>query len=49
MFALVVVGFSMVLQFFWLPVLPFWALVLILIDILVIYGLFAKGDDYARA
>ena len=28
--------------------LPFWALILILIDILVIYGLFADGDVYAR-
>ncbi|MEE4276042.1 MAG: hypothetical protein V2J16_09290 [Thermoleophilia bacterium] len=47
-FAILVASVSMIVQLFWIPIVPFWALTIIVIDILVIYNLAVYGKDFQQ-
>jgi len=36
-------------QLFWIPIVPFWAITIIVIDILVIYTLAVYGRNFQQA
>ena len=40
---MLVAAISIIIQIFWIPIVPFWALTIILLDVLVIYGLAVYG------
>jgi hypothetical protein len=42
----IVVGFNIVFQLAYLAHFPFWSFTMIIIDILIIYGLIARVDEY---
>ncbi len=42
-FGIIVAGLSILVQIFWIPIVPFWALTIIVLDMLVIYGLAVYG------
>jgi hypothetical protein len=46
---IIVAGISMILWLFWIPMEPFWALFIMLLDILVIYGLALYGGQKREA
>lgn len=46
-FGVIICGANMVFQLAFLPVFPIWALVMMLVDVLVIYGLVARYRDAA--
>lgn len=48
-FAIIIAGISMIVQIFWIPIVPFWALTIIVIDILVIYNLAVYGRNFKQA
>ena len=39
---------SLVLWGFWIPIVPFWALMIMFLDLLVIYGLVVYGGQHER-
>lgn len=45
----IVAGVNMVFQLAFLPVFPLWALLMILVDVLVIYGLVARYEERTLA
>jgi hypothetical protein len=45
-FAVVVAALNMIVQLFWIPIVPFWALTIMLIDVLVIYNLVVYGRNF---
>ena len=47
-FGVALAGLSLLANFIWLPRYPFWAVVLIAIDIFVIWALCARSDRDAR-
>jgi hypothetical protein len=47
--AVVVAGLSLILNFFFIPVYPLWALTVITIDVLVIWALTAHGREMRSA
>jgi hypothetical protein len=47
-FGIVVAGIQLLVQIFWIPIVPFWALTVMLLDILVIYGLAVYGGKQGR-
>jgi hypothetical protein len=42
---IVVAGVSLILWLFWIPIVPFWALFIMFLDVLVIYGLAVYGGQ----
>jgi hypothetical protein len=48
-FAIIIAAVSMIVQIFWIPIVPFWALTIIVIDILVIYNLAVYGRNFKQA
>jgi hypothetical protein len=48
-FAIIIAGISMIVQLFWIPIVPFWALTIIVIDILVIYNLAVYGRNFKQS
>ncbi len=40
---IIVAGASLFAQMFWIPIVPFWALTVMFLDVLVIYGLAVYG------
>ncbi len=49
-FGIIIAGIGVIVQLSWIPIEPFWALVIMLLDILVIYGLAVYGGrDMTRA
>ncbi len=40
---IIVAGVSLFAQMFWVPIVPFWALTVMFLDVLVIYGLAVYG------
>ena len=47
-FAIFIAALSMIVQLFWIPIVPFWALTIIVIDILVIYNLAVYGRNFRQ-
>ena len=48
-FGIIIAGVGVIVQLSWIPIVPFWALFIMLLDILVIYGLAVYGgEDYSR-
>jgi hypothetical protein len=47
-FGIVVAGVGIIVQFFWFPLYPFWALTLMFLYFLVLYGLAAYGGTHER-
>jgi hypothetical protein len=47
-FGILVAAISLILTLFWIPIVPFWALMIMLIDVLVIYGLAVYGGQHER-
>jgi hypothetical protein len=47
-FAIIVAMLSAVANFFWIPYYPFWSILIIAIDIVIIWGLatYGRGDAY---
>jgi hypothetical protein len=45
----IVASVSLVVNFFFIPVYPFWSLIVITIDALVIWALTAHGGEMRRA
>jgi hypothetical protein len=43
--AVIVAGLNMLVNFFFIPVYPFWAIIVITIDILVIWAVTAHGRE----
>jgi hypothetical protein len=41
----IVAAVSMIANFLWLPVYPFWAIIIIVIDALVIWALIVHGGE----
>lgn len=48
-FAIIIAAISMIVQIFWIPIVPFWALTIIVIDILVIYNLAVYGRNFKQS
>lgn len=44
-----VAGISVILWLFWIPIVPFWALTVMLLDVLVIYALAVYGGERVEA
>jgi hypothetical protein len=42
-FGIIVASIQLLVQIFWIPIVPFWALTIIVLDMLVIYGLAVYG------
>jgi hypothetical protein len=42
-FGIIVAGIQLLVQIGWIPIVPFWALTIIVLDMLVIYGLTVYG------
>jgi len=42
-FGIIVAGIQLLVQIGWIPIVPFWALTIIVLDMLVIYGLAVYG------
>jgi hypothetical protein len=42
-FGIIVASIQLLMQIFWIPIVPFWALTIIVLDMLVIYGLAVYG------
>ena len=42
-FGIIVASLQLLVQIFWIPIVPFWALTIIVLDMLVIYGLAVYG------
>ncbi len=40
---IIIAALSLLVQIFWIPIVPFWALTIIVLDMLVIYGLAVYG------
>ena len=47
-FGIIVAGLGIIVQFFWFPLYPFWALTLMFLYFLVLYGLAAYGGAHER-
>jgi uncharacterized membrane protein (DUF106 family) len=47
--AAVLAGLSAVVHLAFIPALPFWAIIVIAIDVIVIYAITAHGDEMSRA
>ena len=47
-FGIIVAGLGIIVQFFWFPLYPFWALTLMFVYFLVLYGLAAYGGTHER-
>jgi len=45
-FGIIVAGIGIIVQFFWFPLYPFWAMGLMLLYFLVLYGLAAYGGTH---
>ena len=48
-FGITVACVSVIVQLTWIPIVPFWALFIMLLDILVIYGLAVYGGNQDAA
>ena len=49
-FGIIIAGIGVLVQLTWIPIVPFWALFIMFLDILVIYGLAVYGgEDYRSA
>ena len=46
---IIVAGISMFIWLLWIPIVPFWALFIMLLDVLVIYGLAVYGGQRREA
>lgn len=47
---ILIAGLNVLVQLSWIPIVPFWALFVMLLDILVIYGLAVYGgEEYGKA
>lgn len=44
--AAIIAGLSAIVHLAFIPAYPFWAIIVIVLDIIVIYALTAHGDDY---
>jgi len=47
-FGIIVASLGIIVQFFWFPLYPFWALTLMILYFLVLYGLAAYGGTHER-
>ena len=47
--AVIIAGVSMIVNFFFIPVYPVWALTVIIIDVLVIWAVTAHGREMRKA
>ncbi len=45
-FGIIIAGVGIIVQFFWFPLYPFWALTLMFLYFLVLYGLAAYGGTH---
>ena len=43
---ILVAAISLILTLFWIPIVPFWALMIMFMDVLVIYGLAVYGGQH---
>lgn len=46
---ILVAGLSLIVWLFWIPIVPFWALFIMLLDVLVIYALAVYGGERREA
>lgn len=46
--AVIMAGVSLIANFAWLPLYPFWSLVIITLDVLVIWAMIGHGDELER-
>ncbi len=46
---IIIAALSMFIWLFWIPIVPFWALLIMLLDVLVIYGLAVYGGERRTA
>ena len=47
-FGILAASVQMIVQLFWIPIVPFWALTIIVLDVLVIYNLAVYGKDFRQ-
>ena len=44
-FGIIIAGIGVIVQLTWIPIVPFWALFIMFLDILVVYGLAVYGGQ----
>jgi hypothetical protein len=47
--AIVIVALNLITQFIWLPVQPWWSVLVIALDVFVVWALVVHGDEAERA
>jgi hypothetical protein len=47
-FGIIIAGLGVIIQLTWIPIVPFWALFIMFLDVLVVYGLAVYGGDQTQ-